>query len=135
MTMKTFFTVKFALAPFVVFWALLDFASSGTAIAAGLILALAGGATYAVEVSPGAADQTIATGAVTIANGTTLAITPDAGTYTASDYKLISGASVSGAFTTVSGDSFTGLHSTIQYSATAVDLVLSVPSPPAGACG
>ncbi len=42
--MKTFFTVKFALAPFVVFWALLDFASPGTAIAAGLILALAGGA-------------------------------------------------------------------------------------------
>jgi all-trans-retinol 13,14-reductase len=42
MTMKTFFTVKFALAPFVVFWALLDFASPGTAIAAGLILALAG---------------------------------------------------------------------------------------------
>ncbi len=44
MTVKTFFTVKFALAPFVVFWALLDFASPGTAIAAGLILALAGGA-------------------------------------------------------------------------------------------
>jgi len=38
MTMKTFFTVKFALAPFVVFWALLDFASPGTAIAAGLNL-------------------------------------------------------------------------------------------------
>src|SRR5208282_2103978 len=44
MTMKTFFTVKFALAPFVVFWALLDLTSPGTAIAAGLVLALAGGA-------------------------------------------------------------------------------------------
>ena len=42
--MKTFFTVKFALAPFVVFWALLDFAPPGAAIVAGLILALAGGA-------------------------------------------------------------------------------------------
>ncbi len=42
--MKTFFTVKFALAPFVVFWALLDLASPRTAIAAGLVLALAGGA-------------------------------------------------------------------------------------------
>ncbi len=42
--MKTFFTVKFALAPFVVFWLLLDLASPGTAIAAGLILSIAGGA-------------------------------------------------------------------------------------------
>src|SRR5215469_5043779 len=44
MTMKTFFTVKFALAPFVVFWALLDFASPGAAIVAGLILSVAGSA-------------------------------------------------------------------------------------------
>jgi all-trans-retinol 13,14-reductase len=42
--MKTFFTVKFALAPFVVFWALLDLAPPGAAIAAGLILSVAGGA-------------------------------------------------------------------------------------------
>ena len=42
--MKTFLTVKFALAPFVVFWALLGLASPGAAIAAGLILSMAGGA-------------------------------------------------------------------------------------------
>ena len=42
--MKTFFTVKFALAPFVVFWLLLDLAPPGTAIAAGLILSIAGSA-------------------------------------------------------------------------------------------
>jgi len=42
--MRTFFTIKFALAPFVVFWALLDLASPGTAIAAGFVLAIAGGA-------------------------------------------------------------------------------------------
>jgi hypothetical protein len=40
--MKTFFTVKFALAPFVVFWALLGVATPGAAIAAGLALSVAG---------------------------------------------------------------------------------------------
>jgi glycine/D-amino acid oxidase-like deaminating enzyme len=42
MTMKTFFTVKFALAPFVVFWVLLGLATPDAAIAAGLALSVAG---------------------------------------------------------------------------------------------
>jgi outer membrane autotransporter protein len=94
-------------------------------------VALGNGTTYAVEVSPTAADETIATGAVTIGSGTTLAVTQDAGTYTANDYKLISAASVAGTFTTVTGDTFTGLNSTIQYNATGVDLILSQSPPPA----
>lgn len=42
--MKTFFAVKIALAPFVVFWALLDLATPGAALAAGLVLSIAGAA-------------------------------------------------------------------------------------------
>jgi fibronectin-binding autotransporter adhesin len=94
-------------------------------------VALGNGTTYAVEVSPTAADETIATGAVTIGSATTLAVTQDAGTYTANDYKLISAASVAGSFTAVTGDTFTGFNSTIQYSATGVDLILSAVPPPA----
>ena len=91
----------------------------------------ASGSTYAVEVSPTAADETIATGAITIASGTTLAVNQDAGTYTAHDYTLISAASISGTFATVTGDTFSGLNSTIQYSATGVDLILTAVPPPA----
>ncbi len=40
--MKTFITVKFALAPFVVFWALLGLSTPGAALAAGLVLSMAG---------------------------------------------------------------------------------------------
>ncbi|HXR94390.1 MAG TPA: autotransporter domain-containing protein, partial [Rhizomicrobium sp.] len=91
-------------------------------------VALGNGTTFASEVSPSAADELVATGNVTIGSATTLAITQDAGTYSAHDYTLISAASVSGTFTTVTGASFTGLNSTIQYSATAVDLILTAPS-------
>jgi len=94
-------------------------------------VALGTGTTYAVEVSPSAGDETIATGAVTIGSNTTLAITQDAGTYSAHDYTLISAASISGTFTTVTGETFSGLNSTVQYSATGVDLILSEPPPPA----
>ena len=94
-------------------------------------LTFGSGSTYAVEVSPTAADQVIATGALTIGSNTTLAITQDPGTYTAHDYQLISAASVTGTFTTVTGDTFSGLNSTIQYSATGVDLILTSAAPPA----
>jgi autotransporter-associated beta strand protein len=94
-------------------------------------VALGNGTTFAAEISPIVADEMIATGAVTIGSNTTLAITQDAGTYTTHDYTLISAASVSGTFTTVTGGTFTGLNSTIQYSATGVDLILSAPPPPA----
>jgi phytoene dehydrogenase-like protein len=40
--MKTFITVQIALAPFVVFWALLHFSTPRTAIAVGLLLSIAG---------------------------------------------------------------------------------------------
>src|ERR1700682_5712206 len=42
MTMKTFFTVKVALLPFVIYWALLAREMPGAALAAGLFLSLAG---------------------------------------------------------------------------------------------
>jgi all-trans-retinol 13,14-reductase len=42
MTMKTFFTVKVALLPFVIYWALLVRDMPGAALAAGLVLSLAG---------------------------------------------------------------------------------------------
>jgi phytoene dehydrogenase-like protein len=42
MAMKTFISVKFALAPFVVFWALLGLSTPGAALLAGLLLSIAG---------------------------------------------------------------------------------------------
>jgi len=42
--MKTFFTVKFVLAPFVIFWLLLDLSTAGSALAAGFALAVIFGA-------------------------------------------------------------------------------------------
>ena len=42
--MKTFITVKFALAPFVLFWALLDLSTPHIALVAGLLLSIAGSA-------------------------------------------------------------------------------------------
>lgn len=41
-TMKTFFTVKFVLLPFLIFWALLDFDRPGAALVAGFVLSLSG---------------------------------------------------------------------------------------------
>ncbi|MES2604027.1 MAG: autotransporter domain-containing protein, partial [Pseudomonadota bacterium] len=99
--------------------------SIGTLNAASLTLAP--GSTYVVEVSPLAADRINLTGAASL-NGT-LALQPAAGVYTATSYRLIQAGSVSGTFATVTGNSFAGLDTTIQYSATAVDLVLTTPVP------
>ncbi|HEU0095669.1 MAG TPA: autotransporter domain-containing protein, partial [Rhizomicrobium sp.] len=89
-------------------------------------VSLPAGSTFIAEVSPAAASQLLVNGAASL--GGNLQIVQDAGTYTAgTDFKLISATSLSGTFAAISGDSFPGLNSTIQYSATGVDLILSSP--------
>jgi outer membrane autotransporter protein len=91
-------------------------------------LSFAAGSTAAFDITPTAADKITATGSASLAG--TLALSPIAGAYTVgTDLQLISAASVSGTFTNVTGNSFTGLNSTIVYSATGVDLVLGSAGP------
>ena len=93
-------------------------------------LTLASGSTTAMDVTAAAADAVVATGAASL-NGT-LALSVASGSYAAgTDFKLISAASVSGTFATITGNSFSGLNSTLVYSANAVDLKLSaIAAPP-----
>ncbi len=89
-------------------------------------LSMAAGSTFVAELSPTAADQVIVGGAATL--GGNLNLIADPGTYSAgSDFKLISAASVTGAFASVTGQ-VAGFTNTVQYSATGVDLILSTPA-------
>jgi outer membrane autotransporter protein len=89
-------------------------------------LSLPAGSTFVAELSPTAADRVNVGGAVTL--GGNLQLIADPGTYSAgTDFKLISAASVTGAFTSVTGQ-VAGFTNTVQYSATGVDLILSTPS-------
>ena len=89
-------------------------------------LALNSGSTYSVEVSPSAADETIVSGTASLAG--TLALSPSAGTYAAgTDYVLISAGSITGTFGNVTGASFPGVASSLVYSPTHLDLILSNP--------
>jgi fibronectin-binding autotransporter adhesin len=89
-------------------------------------LTLAGGSTTAVAVTPAAATQIAVTGAASL--GGTLALSPAAGTYAnGTDYKLISASSVNGTFSSITGAAGLNIASTVQYSATGVDLILGIP--------
>jgi fibronectin-binding autotransporter adhesin len=89
-------------------------------------LTLAAGSVTAIDLTPTAADQIVASGAASL--GGTLALAPAAGTYTAgTDYRLVSATSVSGAFSGVTGSGFSGLVPNVRYSATGADLILNYP--------
>ncbi len=89
----------------------------------------ASNATLSIEVSPTAGSQLKVNGSATL-NGV-LAITYDPGTYTATQYTIVTAAKgVSGQFTSVtgtleSGANLSGLTSTVTYGASDVDLVLA----------
>ncbi|MEJ1968778.1 MAG: autotransporter-associated beta strand repeat-containing protein [Rhizomicrobium sp.] len=97
--------------------------SIGTLTVAG-DLVLAGGSHYLVEVGPSAADETVVSGAVSIAGDLTLAVR--AGTYSAGQYTLIGAAGLlTGAFSAVDFDgAFAGFNASIDYGAHDVFLTL-----------
>ena len=85
------------------------------------------GTSYEVEVDKdGHADKIVSTGAVTIDNGAILKVLADDGsTYAANtDYTILSAASLSGAFGTVT-ENFAYLNATVAYSGTDATLTLS----------
>jgi autotransporter-associated beta strand protein len=91
-------------------------------------LTLNSGSTTTMELSTAANDRINVTGAATL--GGTLALVPAAGAYTATSYRLIQAGSITGTFASVTGQ-VGGLNNTVQYSATAVDLILTpVVAPP-----
>lgn len=86
-------------------------------------LSLPAGSTFVAELSPVAADRVNVGGTATL--GGNLQLIADPGTYSVgTDFKLISAASVSGTFSSVTGQ-VPGFANTLQYSATGVDLILS----------
>ena len=90
-------------------------------------LTLANGATTAIAVTPTTSGQIAATGSASLDG--VLAITQGAGTYASgSSFQFISASSVTGTFDSVTGASFTGLDSSIVYSATGVELDLTTPA-------
>jgi len=91
------------------------------------VLTLSGGSTTAIEVAPSASGEIAASGNASL-NGV-LAIAQMAGTYAGGKtYQLISASRVAGTFDSVTGASFTGLDSSIVYSATGVELDLETPA-------
>ena len=91
------------------------------------------GSIYEVEVDKdGHADKIVSTGAVTIDDGATLKVlaengTDDGSTYAANtDYTILSGASLSGTFGTVT-ENFAYLDASIAYSSTDATLTLNRP--------
>jgi autotransporter-associated beta strand protein len=92
-------------------------------------VSLAAGSTFVEEVSPAAGDRLNVSGAATLKGA--LDVVQDSGTYAAgTDYTIVSANSVTGTFSSVSGDVFPGLTADVVYSATAVDLVLSTSGKP-----
>ena len=90
-------------------------------------LTLVNGATTAIAVTPTTSGQIAATGSASLDG--VLAITQGAGTYASgSSFQFISASSVTGTFDSVTGASFTGLDSSIVYSATGVELDLTTPA-------
>jgi fibronectin-binding autotransporter adhesin len=88
--------------------------------------ALPAGTTFSEEFSNTAFSKLSASGAVTL--GGALQLVSTSTTYTSgTDYKFITGSSVSGTFSSVTG-AVAGYTNTIQYSATAVDLILTAPA-------
>ena len=86
-------------------------------------VSLPAGTTFTEEFSNTAFSKLAASGQVTL--GGTLALVSDSTTYTpGTDYKFITGSSVSGAFSAVTG-SITGYTTNVQYSANAVDLIIT----------
>jgi fibronectin-binding autotransporter adhesin len=100
-------------------------ASIGTLSVNGTV-ALPVGTTFIEEFSNSAGSKLAATGAVTL--GGKLQLVSDSATYTAgTDYKFITASSVTGTFSSVAGAP-SGINTTVQYSASAVDLILGTPS-------
>jgi autotransporter-associated beta strand protein len=84
------------------------------------------GATFTNEFSNTATSKLVASGPVTL--GGALQLVSDSTTYTSgTDYKFITGSAVTGTFSSTSG-TVSGYTNTIQYSATAVDLILTAPA-------
>lgn len=79
--------------------------------------------TLAIEVSPGAASKLVVGGTASL--GGALVLTYDPGFYTARSYTIVEAGSVAGRFDTVTDAPAAGLGQTVDYSTTAVTLVLS----------
>jgi autotransporter-associated beta strand protein len=106
-------------------------APNGNTLHVGGALSLANGATTAIAVTPTTSGQIAATGSASLDG--VLAITQGAGTYTGgTSFQLISASSVMGTFDSVTGTSFTGLDSSVVYSATGVELDLATPASSGG---
>jgi autotransporter-associated beta strand protein len=87
-------------------------------------LSLAPGSATSMELSPTAADRINVTGNASL--GGVLALSPSAGSYGATSYRLIQAGNIDSTFANVTG-SVPGFTNTVQYSATAVDFILSTP--------
>ena len=100
-------------------------ASIGTLTVTGAA-SIPAGTTFNEEFSNTAFSKLAASGAVTLGGQLTLVST--SATYTpGTDYKFITGSSVTGTFSSVTGAP-AGVNTTVQYSATAVDLILGTPA-------
>ncbi len=100
-------------------------ASIGTLTVTGAA-SIPAGTAFNEEFSNTAFSKLAASGAVTLGGQLTLVST--SATYTpGTDYKFITGSSVTGTFSSVTGQP-SGTTTTIQYSATAVDLILGTPA-------
>jgi len=102
--------------------------SIGTLTVNGAV-SLPAGSTFSEEFSNSAGSRLAASGAVTL--GGALQLVSDSTTYTSgTDYKFITASSISGTFSSVSG-SITGYTTNVQYSASAVDLIITSTTPAA----
>ena len=102
-------------------------ASIGTLSVNGAV-SLPAGTTFIEEFSNTAGSKLAASGAVTL--GGKLSLVSDSASYTAgTDYQFITGSSVSGTFSSVTGAP-AGTTTTVQYSASAVDLILGTAATP-----
>jgi autotransporter-associated beta strand protein len=98
-------------------------------------LVFAPGSTYAVEVSPAAADRTNVTGTVEMENGTTVVATYEPGAYVAKKYVIINAAGglVPGSdFDSLSGTAPDGFVHSLAYDLNNVYLVLGLEFAPGG---
>jgi fibronectin-binding autotransporter adhesin len=105
-------------------------AAGGTVSPGGTVGTLTVGGNYTqgssstlhIEVSPTAASKLNVSGSASLAG--TLALVYDPGVYSKASYDILHAGSVSGTFTTVSGDAPAGFGQSVSYTATDVDLAL-----------
>jgi fibronectin-binding autotransporter adhesin len=88
-------------------------------------LTLKPGSITTIELSPSASDRINVAGAAALDG--TLTLSPAAGAYSPASYRLIQAGSISGTFANITGQ-VAGFTNTVQYSATAVDLILATGS-------